>query len=73
LNRVLKGTALQAGSKIHRKPLKIHSAVWGDFHEVSRAKGPKRQLKNSLSGDVLKGHDFSRADKFFIFVIPSGL
>ncbi|MFZ0314417.1 MAG: hypothetical protein WAL85_17055, partial [Candidatus Korobacteraceae bacterium] len=27
----------------------------------------------SCGGTSLKGHDFSRADKPFIFVIPSGL
>jgi len=30
-------------------------------------------LKNSLWEGFVSGHDFSRADRRFIFVIPSGL
>ena len=33
----------------------------------------KRLLKNSISARFVSGHDFSRADKLFVFVIPSGL
>ena len=33
----------------------------------------KRLLKNSISARFVSGHDFSRADKLFVLVIPSGL
>ena len=33
----------------------------------------QRLLKNSVSARFVSGHAFSRADKLFIFVIPSGL
>ena len=42
---------------------------------ISRFEGARlhRLLKNSISARFVSGHDFSRADKLFVFVIPSGL
>jgi hypothetical protein len=40
----------------------------GDFEGAQLYK----LLKNSLSDSLVSGHDFSRADKPFIFDVPSG-
>jgi hypothetical protein len=39
----------------------MKSAVWGDFHKVSRAEGPSRETTSKPIADVL---DFLRERKF---------
>jgi hypothetical protein len=41
--------------------------------EIEFPQGLKRPLKNSICDGFVSGHDFSRADKSFIFNPPSGL
>src|SRR5208283_1948862 len=54
--------------------------IWGvvalcliGLYVASRRSASNRLLKNSLLRGFVSGHDFSRADKSFVLVIPSGL